>query len=520
MRNSCRWGLASVAVGVALVATACGAGPEPTTASDAPRTGGDATIVLGVDAARGLDPAALFNLTPSGDANRMSAIFDVLFAADAATGEVTPGIGESLTSDADGRVWTLTLRAGVRFSDGTPFDAEAVKFNYERIADPATKSPLAGLVAGVTFAVADERTLTITLPAPNSQFDRTLALNLTYIGSPTALRADPAAFAEKPVGAGPFVLEEWVRDDHMTLVRNPAYYQEGRPYLDSVTFRVIADPVQRINAVTTGQAHAAVPGSELSFAQRAEGAGLAVTRAAAGGGPTLMFNTARAPFDDVRARRAVALAIDGKDLAAVVDPGSSQPESLYGPDSPFHPDERVLPGQDKDEAQQLFTELAADGKPVRFTVSMPGSGFFRRTAEYLQSRLSQFRDVEVAIEVLDNASLDRKVFQARDFDLSAQIVPVPDPEPNLYKLLHSGGQTNYMSYSSPEVDAALDEGRQSTDEATRAEAYATVERLVARDVPILPFRNQATYTVHSSDLVGLSLHGDGCLRYDRLGLAG
>ncbi|MGB3438183.1 MAG: ABC transporter substrate-binding protein [Actinophytocola sp.] len=507
-------------VGVALVATACGAGPEPTTASAEPSTGGDATIVLGVDAARGLDPAALFNLTPSGDANRMSAIFDVLFAADAATGEVTPGIGESITPDADGRVWTMKLHAGVSFSDGTPFDAAAVRYNYERIADPATKSPLAGLVEGVTFAAADERTLTITLPEPNNQFDRTLALNLTHIGSPAALRADPAAFAEKPVGAGPFVLKEWVRDDHMTLARNPDYYQEGRPYLDSVTFKVIADPVQRINAVTTGQAQAAVPGSELSFAQRAEGSGLAVTRAEAGGGPTMMFNTARAPFDDVRARRAVALAIDGKDMAAVVDPGSSAPDSLYGPGSPFHPDKRVLPEYDKDEAQRLFSELAADGKPARFTVSMPASGFFRRTAEYLQSRLSQFSDVEVAIEVLDNASLDRKVFQAKDFDLSAQIVPVPDPEPNLHKLLHSDGQTNYMSYSSPEMDEALDAGRQSTDDATRAEAYAEVERLVAQEVPILPFRNQAGYTVHSKDLVGLSLHGDGCLRYDRLGLAG
>lgn len=516
-----RVGLAVLVASAALVASACAAptSEQGTTTAAAPRAGGDATIVLGVEAVRGLDPAKLFNLTPSGDANRLSAIYDVLFWADAANGKVTPGLGESLTPSADGRTWTMKLRPGVTFTDGTPLDAEAVKFNYERILDPATKSPLAGLIKGATLTVAAPQTLQITLAQPNSQFDKTLALNLTHIGSPTAMRADPAGFANKPVGAGPFVLKEWVRDDHMTLTRNPKYYQPGRPYLDTLTFKVIADPVQRINSVATNQAHATVPGSELSFTTRAKDSGLSIAQAVAGGGPMLMFNTAREPFDNPKARRAVALAIDLADLTAVVDPSSKAPDSLYGPTSPFHPASRVLPGHDKAQAQKLLDEVAATGKPLAFTVSMPASGFFRRSAEYLQSRLSQYKNISVTIEVLDNAALDRKVFQNKDFALSAQIVPVTDPEPNLYKLLHTGGQTNYMGYTSPEMDAALDAARQSTDESARGKSYATVERLVAQDLPIVPFRNQIAYTVHSPKLVGLVLHGDGCLLYDQLGFS-
>ncbi|MFI7446082.1 ABC transporter substrate-binding protein [Nonomuraea sp. NPDC049714] len=501
------------------LSAACSSGPRTQEPAQEPGKAA-ATIVLGVEAVRGLDPAQLFNLTPSGDANRLSAVFGLLFWSDTSTGKVSPGIGESLTASADGKEWTMKLRAGVKFSDGTPLDAEAVKFNYERIADPKTRSPLATLLEDVTFAVSGERTLVIKLPDANMAFDQVIATNLAFIGSPTAIEKDAAAFAQNPVGAGPYMLKEWVRDDHMTLTRNPGYHEQGKPLLETLTFKVIADPAQRINAVASGQAQAAVPGSDLSFMARAKGSGLQVTQAATGGGPMLMFNTAKPPFDDVKARRAVVLALDTQQMAQVVDPGATAPDSLFGASSPFHPAAGTVPAHDGAGAQKLLDELAAAGEPLKFTISMPASGFFRRTAEYLQSRLSQLKNIQVEIEVLDNASLDRKVFTNRDFAVSAQIVPIADPEPNLYKLLHSDGQTNHMGYDNPEVDAALDKGRHSADEAVRREAYATVEKLVMADLPVLPFRSQVAYTVHSDKLTGLTLQGDGSLLYERLGLGG
>jgi peptide/nickel transport system substrate-binding protein len=510
----------AVALGLTAALVACGSGDDRRAApAGPPQRGGEATIVLGVEAVRGLDPAQLFNLTPSGDANRMSAIFGTLLWSDAATGEISPGLAESMTPNVDGTQWTLTLRPDLRFSDGTPFDAEAVRFNYARITDPATRSPLATLLDGVTMEVRDARTLAFTLTTPNFSFDQVIATNLAFIGSPTAIEADPGAFANAPVGAGPFVLQEWVRDDHMTLARNPDYFDPARPLLDTVIFKPMRDPTQRINTVTSGQAQAAVLGSELAYRESAVERRLTVTEAPAGGGPMLMFNTARAPFDDVRARRAVAMALDLNDLASVVDPGAGAPAGLFGPSSPYGDGDAPLVPHDTAGAQKLFSELAAEGKPVAFTVTLPQSGLFQRTAEYVQSRLSTLRDVSVQIEIVDNATLDQKVFRDHDYDLSAQIVPLPDPEPNLYKLLHSGGQTNYTGFADPALDAALDAARSARDEAARKDAYATVQQIVADQVPILPFREQAAYTVHSPDLTGLVLHGDGSLLFDRLGMA-
>jgi len=522
VHHTLRTAAAVIAAGMILGLAACSTSGDPAPAGSAsatgdPVAGGDATIILGVEAVRGLDPAFLFNLTPSGDANRMAAIYDVLFWSDASTGEVHGQLGDSLEPDEDGTVWTMSLHPGIVFTDGTPLDAAAVVANYERIQDPATASPLAGLLEGATFGVVDETTLTIELAEPNLQFDKIVATSFTHIGSPTAMAEDPD-YANNPVGAGPFVLDEWVRDDHMTLVRNPDYFQDGLPYLDSITFTPLRDPTQRINTVQTGAAHAAVPGSELAFKQAATDAGLALTTAPAGGGPVLMFNTQTAPFNDLRARQAVQLALNIEELTSVVDPGSTAPDSLYGPESAFHPGDSIFVEHDAKAAQALFSELAADGNPVSFTVTMPQSGFFTRTAEYLQSRLAQYDDVTVQIETLDNATLDERVFRKQDYQMSAQIVPITDPEPNLAKLLQTGGQTNYMGFSDPELDAALDSGRASVDEKERTAAYATVEEIVVAQVPILPIRNQESFTVHAKSLHGLTLHGDGSLLYDRLWL--
>lgn len=506
-----RRGLAALVAALALTVGGCGG--DTFTTSGAPEEG-EARIVLGVDAVRGLDPAHLFNLTPSGDANRMAAIYDLLFWVDSATGEVHPQLGESLTSNESGDEWLMTLREGVEFSDGTPLDAEAVRYNYDRIKDPDTASPLADLLDGVTVTTTGEYEVELSLEEPNLAFDSIIGTSLTFIASPTAIEEDPG-FANNPVGAGPFTLEEWVRDYRMTLVRNEDYFQSDLPHLDRVTFLVLNDPLQRSNMVATGQAEAAVPGSELSFIEHAESQGMSIASAGTGGGVMLMLNTQQEPFDDIRARRALRSAIDTADMADVIDPGASAPTSLYGPSSDYYT-EGALPSSDHQEAQQLFDELTEEEGPVTFTVSVPSSGLFVRTAEYLQSRLEQFDGVQVEIETLDNASLDQKVFSQRDFQLSAQIVHVTEPEPNLSKFLGTNGQTNHMGYSNPDVDQALEEGRTATSDDERQEAYTTVEQLVAEEAPILPVRQQMPYTIHSPELDGLVLQGDGSLLYDRL----
>jgi peptide/nickel transport system substrate-binding protein len=477
------------------------------------------TVILGVEAARGLDPAVIGTFTPSGDANRLSAIYGTLFWADAATGKVNPDLGESLRTD-DGKRWTMRLRPNVRFSDGSALDAEAVRFNYERHADPATRSTQQAAAKGLKMKVIDPLTLEITLPGVNRQFDKTIAKNLTYIASPTAVRKEGAGYTGRPVGAGPFMIKEWVRDAHMTLVRNPHYWQKGRPSVSTLVIKPIADPVQRVNTVASGQAQIALTGSELSFIQRAKQSGLAVTQAEAGGGPMLTFNTKASPFSDVRARRAVARAIDPADLVTVVDPGSTAPKGILAAGSPYNDAAAPLPPGDKAAAQRLLDELAADGKPLKFSLTVPASGFFRKTAEYIQSRLTGLRNVSVQVDIVDNATLTQRVFRDRDFMASVQIVPISDPEPDLYNLLHSDGLTNQMGYRSAAMDRALEKGRSARDEAGRKSAYSEVQRLIAADAPAVPYRNQIAYTVHGKSVSGITLYGEGAMLFDRVRIGG
>ncbi|OZC53665.1 hypothetical protein CH267_15790 [Rhodococcus sp. 06-621-2] len=511
----------AIALSVGVTSCASETGSVPVPASDAtPETGGSATIVLGVEAVRGLDPAQLFNLTPSGDANRMSAIFGQLLSADASTGDVEPGLADSMVSSPDGNSWTLTLRPDLEFSDGTPLDAAAVVYNYDRILDPNTRSPLLRLLEGIDFEAVDTRTVQFTLPQPNKNFDQIVATNLSYVGSPTAIAQGPERFANNPVGAGPFVLREWKRDDRMTLARNDNFHDPSRPYLNEVVFLVVADPVQRVNLVASGQAQAAVPGSDLSYRKRAAQSRLSVTEAPAGGGPMFVFNTQQGPFADVRARRAMALALDMQDLASVIDPGSAAPVGLYGSASAYNTGGNApLIPQDKERAQVLFDELAAESGPLAFTITTAQSGLFRRTAEYLESRLGTFDNVSVDIDIVDNATMDQRVFRNRDYDVTAQIVPIAAPEPNLYNLLYTGGQTNYSGMSDPALDTALDDARSASDQAARLDAYTRVEDIVRDQVPVLPFREQTAYTVHRPQLAGLELRGDGTLLYENIGYA-
>jgi peptide/nickel transport system substrate-binding protein len=499
-------GVVAAAVAAALAGCA--------TPAESVGTSGTVTLILGVPATRGLDPAVLGTLTPSGDANRMSAIYGTLFWTDAAMGKVSPDLGESLTTE-DGRTWTMRLRPGLKFSDGTPLDAEAVKFNYERHADPATHSTQQAAAEGLTMTVRDPRTLEITLPEANRQFDRTIAKNLTFIASPAAIRKYGKDYTSHPVGAGPYMLKDWARGDHMTLVRNPHYWQSGRPYVKELVIKPIADPVQRINTVASGQAQIAVPGSELAFKKRARKQGLAVTDAVSGGGPMLTFNTRSGSFSDVRARKAVAYALDTGDMVKVIDSGSAAPKGLLAENSPYFA-AAPAPGGDRARAQGLLDEIAADGAPLKFTLTVPASGFFRKSAEYVQSRLSGLRNITVKVDVADNATFTQRVFRDRDFMASVLIVAVSDPEPDLYNLLHSGGLTNQMGYRSEDMDRALEKGRSAADEAARKTAYADMQRLVAEDVPVYPFRNQNAYTVHGTSVTGITLHGEGAMLFDRI----
>ena len=176
--------------------------------SEQPVSGGEITIVNGSDI-KSWDPAITSSTFPGGPMDMLDAVYGFIVYVDV-EGKVQGGMAESLTSQ-DAKVWTLKLRPGIKFTDGEAYDAEAVKFNWDRAADPATLAPAQTFVASWNKGVkiVDPLTIEITLPSPDRNFGSSLAQLAPFIGSPAALKAAEKKTDIKPVGAGAFLLESW-----------------------------------------------------------------------------------------------------------------------------------------------------------------------------------------------------------------------------------------------------------------------------------------------------------------------
>jgi peptide/nickel transport system substrate-binding protein len=473
-----------------------------------------------------LSPTGLDPVSSSGASNGNgtgvynAAVFDMLVYVEDETFEVKMGTAESLTSE-DGKVWTLQLRDGIEFSDGTPYDAAAVKYTWEKIAHPDSASPNAGVARQIeSMEVVDPLTLEITLKAPNAHFDRNVANQIPFIGSPTAWEAaGDAAFAEKPVGAGPFVVDSWVRDSTVKMSRNENYWVEGKPLLDSLEIRFLDDGTQRYNSFQTGEVQLAYLHSDVRMIPQAEQAGFQVVRPTVPGGLTLMFNTARPPFDDPIARQAVAYAIDRAGLDDVVNAGANpMPENIYEASHPFHDEDTLLAVTDKEKAQELLDEYEAKyGKPLTFTIGTADSQ--QANAEYLQAQFAgDFDNLKLEIEIMPGLQVVENAL-AGNFEATFFTMNWSDPEPDISNFLASGGGRNYMKYVNPEMDEVISTGRDSFDVEERAKAYRRAQQILAEDVPLTFVSPLSFIHLVGDDVRNFSMYNSGIPRWAEIGLA-
>lgn len=519
--------LALVLAAAALAVAACGgssdggsdAAPGDGLTSATPRAGGSLTINI-VTESRGLDPftGAMSSVT---DYSRLNALYDVLVYADGKTGEIKPQIAESLTTPDGGRTWQLVVRDGVKFSDGTVFDAAAVKFTWDKMADPATRSLYASSLRGVTTEVADARTLRISLAQPNARFDQIVAANLAYVVSPTAYQKDPKGFSRQPVGAGPFLLKSWQQGVQQTYARNSAYWQAGKPYLDELVFKTVTDQTQSFNSVDTGGSDMAIT-LDSRNAILAKEAGMDVTEMALNGPGGVLFNMGRPPLDDPRAREALTLAIDPDAFGKIMYDGKAvTPKSLFAATS-TQVDQNALPAprQNTARAAELAKQLADEGKPLKMTLTMPQSTNSGRTGEYLQQQWSLVPNIDVKIDYVDINAMMAKVLVGKDYQAAYYNLATP-AEPVLWNALHSKSPSNWLNYASPEADAALEASRTATTPEELKAAYTRLAQAVARDFLMIPLQESITYVyAKQGKFGGLELTSGAGILMDRLGRSG
>jgi len=310
--------------------------PEANGTEETAATGGGTLIVgRGGDSAA-LDPA----IVTDGESLKIAQqVFDTLLDYKEGTTEVMPSLAESWTISDDALTYTFKLREGVKFHDGTDFNADAVVFNFNRWGDTKSKYKFEGdsfdyydsmfgpeedrVIASVT--ATDPTTVVFKLNKPQAPFLQNLAMTCFGIASPKAIEDEKANFKSNPVGTGPFVFKEWKRSDSITLDKNPNYWQEGLPKMDQVIIRSIPDNTARYNALQNGEIDMMEDLSPDDLATLEANPALQKINRPPFNVAYLGFNTTKKPFDDPKVRVALNYAVDKKGLIDAFFAGQAEP---------------------------------------------------------------------------------------------------------------------------------------------------------------------------------------------------
>ncbi|MEQ3549559.1 ABC transporter substrate-binding protein [Pseudonocardia nematodicida] len=474
--------LPALLLAAALVLAGCGGAADggaldgPATPSGPPQSGGELTVLEdGAFAGgwpTGLDPAT--NTTGGANVTQMSAIYGGLFRLEAdddgANAAVVPHQAESTEIADEGRTVRITLREGLTFSDGTPFDAEAVAFNFRRAVDaPCTCSPNWPL-AQDGIATDGPRTVVLRFERPYAAVINAMPVtNVNWIASPTALQEKGEdAFAIEPVGAGPFTVVSNQLSSELVLERNPDYFKEGRPYLDRLTFQSIGGDQPAYQALLAGQAQAYEGLTTTPLLDQARSQGrLSVAVQPATSPYVVQLNTKAAPFDDPRAREAIYAATDFDAIAQGLFGGEFPvSQSFTGPGGLFHSD--AVPGytgHDPERARALVGELGG----LEVELGTLGSYVAQQVMTALQTQWQE-AGITVRTETYELSTLVQE-FNSGNWQSMLQTAGSWDPASGVGVNFRFNADSPFSGVADPELDALFDQAAASVDPAERQELY-------------------------------------------------
>lgn len=436
--------------------------------------------------AQGADPAGLHPLLQTGllEASVYGNIFDSLIGLDV-DGRLQPGLAESWQL-RDDHTWVFTLRSGVSFHDGEPFDAESVRFTLQQVLDPGANSPIrAQLDAIDRVETPDALTAIIVTRRPFAPLLSELS-QLMMVPPVHAARVGPAGLAAYPVGTGPFRFVERVKDDRIVLEASGQHWR-GPPSVARLEFRPLPDTTSRLAAVRTGQIDLAtnVPADQIDTLERA---GLRV--AARSGIQTLYvrLNMRKPPLDDPRVRQAIAHAVDLDQVVATVYGGWARrvngpyPSEVfaYDPDAP-------LQTYDPERARFLLRAAGlSEGTTLSFETPR---GRYPKDDQLVQVVAGYLEEVglKTRIQVVDWAAyLDRlQAGQGEHLFLLAGTNRTFDPHFTIARLYTSAGAYGRAYYGNPEVEALAGQAAATLDSERRRALYHQILAIIRADVPAL-----------------------------------
>jgi 4-phytase/acid phosphatase/peptide/nickel transport system substrate-binding protein len=397
-------------------------------------------------------------------------------------GELIPVLALSATPSEDQKTWTVRLRGNVEFHDGTPFTADAVVNHWERILNPQNR--YRGLLALRTITSVEKVdlfTVRFHLKHPWKAFLSTLTSHralAAIIPSPKAVAEDVQNRA--PVGTGPFIFKEWRSGDRFVVVKNPNYWQKGKPYLDEITIRIIPDHEARYAALVSGEVDMIYTDRPKHIHKLSADVNFAKTTAGGTGAIILLLNTRKPPLDDVRVRRALAHAWDQKTYLKI-SLKDTMPYAEHWYDGILDCGSVDYCEPDIDKAKAL---IAAYGKPVALEYLHSATPRGKETVAIVQQMFKKI-GVTVTPVALDFGGILKRLF-SKEFDMASWLIPgVDEMGPTTQVTFSSKSPFNLSGYSSPEVDQLLQQQRVSLDEAARSEALCGIARKVNADAPFL-----------------------------------
>ncbi|SEB73525.1 ABC transporter substrate-binding protein [Paenibacillus sp. GP183] len=502
MRKNIKW-IANLAIASSLLLTVigCSAGTakqttadststSASTASSAPKTGGTLNISLQADPVT-LDPSASAVFY---ERQIYQSIYDKLVDLDA-SGNIVPMLAEKWSVSGDKKTYTLNLRQGVKFQDGTDFNAEAVKFNFERNKqDTSPRKNELKFVNKVT--VVDTNTVQIELTQPFSAFLSILTDRSGMMVSPDAVKKYGKDFTSNPVGTGPFKFSKYTRGSSLILEKNPNYWQQGLPKLDQVVFKIFPDPNVAFINLKSGAVDMtdSFPFKEIAN-MKSDPKSLVINEAGQGF-VGFHMNLNKAPFDKVELRQAVDLLIDRDAIVNVVLNGAAIPAH-----SPFVPSHFAYGASDKAakpdlaKAKELLNKAGVPNG-FSFTLQYIQNQTFQQVVQMIQGMLKP-AGINVTLEALDATANQDHLVKTNFEAILATWSGRPDPDQNAYDYNITGGFLNYSKYSNPEVDKLLNASRTEDDLAKRKVIYENVMKTINTDIPYV-------FLYHPNYVFGLS----------------
>jgi len=486
-------------------------------AADPPKRGGTLRVGFYIEAAT-MDPHFSGSKI---DRQVYHNIYEPLVMLDVKLG-IKPGLAESW-QQPDPKTVVFKLRRGVKFHDGTEFNAEAARFNFNRM-KTEPKSVRKGEVASIdSVDVVDAYTIRLNLKRPDAALLATLTDRAGMMVSPKVAQERGAELERnaKGAGTGPFEFVEWVKDSHLVIKRNEGYWnKQGGPYLDRVRYRPIPDDTVKLQSLQTGEIDV------MDYVQPRDVAAVKADRnVVVVDVPSLadfayQLNHTRPPFATKALRQAVAYSLDLEQIVKGVWLNVGVPANGPIPPTSWAYDRSIAPI--KRDLTRVKAKLAEGGQPNGFTFTMTTNNIpiNVQEAEVIQAQLRE-AGITMKIKLVDSATLisdgNNKNFEMISYQWSGR----PDPDGNTYQFYKTtpGTSLNWSGISNPQIDALLDRSREVSGQAERKKLFSDLTKILQDELPMVFIVHPIEPKAFSPKVQGYEPIPDGMMRFKDVWLA-